>query len=174
MALLEKTMPEKAEYVISDEHYAALGQVAASWSLFEYTIDYCCWMVAGLRSDVGACFTSQIMGPAKKLDTLASLLNLYALPQVATALNKMGTTIRNLGDERNRALHDMWLADEETGEPHRFEISAKKTVTIKTIPVPTAALQDLSMRILKQHDAFDVVMDPVLAQLPTLPDTPEP
>ena len=165
-------MPEEKLNVISDAHYSAIGQVTASWALFEYNIDYSCWMVAGLRSNVGACFTAQIMGPAKKLDALASLLNIYELPKIATALNKMSTQIRNLGDERNRALHDMWLADEETGEPHRFEISAKKTVTIKSIPVSTAALHDLAIRILNQLGAFDAVMEPVLAQLPSLPDTP--
>ena len=166
-------MPEENINVISDEHYSALGKVAACWALFESGIDFQSWKMAGLPSDAGACFTAQIMGPAKKLDVLVSLLNLFEFSETATALNKMGDKIRGLGDERNRALHDMWLADEETGQPHRYEISARKTVKINTISVSTDQLLDLSVRILAQYDAFEAIMDGVVSPMRSSLERPQ-
>lgn len=160
-------MPDEELKVISDSHFAALGKVAASWAMLEYEIDYRCWKLAGLPSDLGACFTAQIMGPSKKLEVLTSLLNLFELSETASALNKMNGKIRGLGDERNRALHDMWLADETTGEPHRYEISAKKKVVFKAVPVPTSELHDLALRILAQHSAFEEIMDTVVSPVST-------
>lgn len=165
-------MTDDLEKVISDEHFSAIGKVAAAWALMEGAIDEHSLRIGGIYSDIGACLTSQIAGPSRKLDALISLLKLRGFTDQIRKLNEIAKDITGLGERRNRVIHDMWIADEKTGGPHRFEISARRALKIEMIPVSTEDVLKVASDILAKLEELDAVIKPIV--VPPLPSRGEP
>ena len=49
------------------EYYAAIGRVAAAWSHFETMMNLTIWELANVQQHLGACFTSQMIGPGPRI-----------------------------------------------------------------------------------------------------------
>jgi hypothetical protein len=47
-------------WLISDDHYSAIGRVAASWAALEAMVSSAIWQIGGIQDEIGACVTSQI------------------------------------------------------------------------------------------------------------------
>src|SRR5215207_91035 len=89
---------------VGDTHYAAIGRVAAGWAYFEAVIDTWLHQFAGLRPEVGVCFTGQMIGPGPRINAfIALVLHLGAHDRWVKPLNQFAERARLLGDKRNRA-----------------------------------------------------------------------
>jgi hypothetical protein len=148
---------EKREEPISeledlpDEHFEAIGRVAEAWAAVEMLIDTCCWELAGVRPNIAACFTAQVIGPGRKLDALISLVKVQGGGDaVIRSLNKFATKSQGLAERRNRVVHDVWLPSLEG--PQRYEVTAKKVLRIGFFTMATREINDL-LREIEAHFA---------------------
>jgi hypothetical protein len=129
-------------------HYAAIGRVAAAWSRFEFHLDGWNMTLADLPDGIGACFTAQVLGSRGRVDCFIALVrHLGASGKWNTQLEEFATEVVKLGEQRNRAVHDIWQLDNPS-EPHRLEVSAKRSVRIAILHVPTRWLLDLEAKII--------------------------
>jgi hypothetical protein len=133
-------------------HYAAVGRVAAAWSVFEGTIDHWAIINAGISAHVGICFTAQIMGASRKLDAYIALARLLGARESSIhSLMKITQRTYDYGEKRNRVVHDPWYF-EDASMPVRLEATAKKELRLLDVPVPTEEVSRLAA-IIEAHCA---------------------
>jgi hypothetical protein len=163
-----------AEWSVEQQHYAAIGRVAAAWSFFEATIDTASLELADLEGKVGVCFTAQIAGSARKLDAYIALAKLHGItPRMAKSLHKFATDTKALSEIRNRTVHDVWFFN-HPGIPERFEATAQKAVRLQYVPTSTESLLKLARDINDHCDKFSELSTQVLAPPQPSPDKPPP
>jgi hypothetical protein len=80
-------------------------------------------------------------------------------------INQFAEKTRGLGDKRNRAVHDSWNWDRETGSPYRLEISARKRIVMGPQPTSLSDMNKLVDQIADHIDAFEKVVAEVEKQL---------
>ena len=118
-------------------HYAAIGRVAASWSYFEGLIDSSSVKLASLDSQTGVCFTAQIFGSGRKLDTFIALARLRGISAgLVKDLHDFAKDARGLSSQRDRIIHDVWFFPHPAA-PVRLEATAVKVLRLVEIPVTT-------------------------------------
>jgi hypothetical protein len=146
-----------AQYLESekDTHYAAIGRVAAQWAEFEALVDGWALLFAGVTTEVGVCFTGQMIGPRPRLDAFIALARHFCpKSKHLKPLEDFAKDIVGLAEQRNRAVHDVWeLTDPQ--QPQRYEATAKKTVRVLKIHVPTSKLLRLVENIKNKRDEFN-------------------
>jgi hypothetical protein len=102
-------------WLISDDHYSAIGRVAASWAALEAMVSSAIWQIGGIQDDIGACVTSQIFTFDGKIKALISILEARGeLDKTISELNKFHEDARSVATFRNRTLHDPWIHDLNT------------------------------------------------------------
>jgi hypothetical protein len=138
-------------------HYSAIGRVAAAFARFESTVDYWLWEFSGVGSSVGVCFTGQMIGPRPRVDAFIALVKFFgAKRKWNTKFDELSKDATALGEQRNRAVHDVWdmtIPD----KPQRIEATAKKSVRYLMVHVPTEELLTLEVHIIDLNSRFDDV-----------------
>lgn len=103
-----------------------VGLIASAWSIFEIAIDSATINLAGIPEDYGLCFTSQVIGPARKIDAFIAVSKLRRATHLAKELEGFAKETTSLSERRNRVIHDPWHV--VSGSiPKRYEISARKS-----------------------------------------------
>jgi hypothetical protein len=133
-------LPADAEKVV--RHRAWIGQIAGLWAAFEHSIDSFAITLAGIPADVGYCFTSQVIGPARKLDAYIALAKLSGAEKFTKELNKFAEHATALAERRNRAIHDSWFIFDGHA-PFRMEITARRVLRNRIIPVSESEMEKL-------------------------------
>lgn len=158
--------------VIAFRHYAAIGQVAATWSRFEEAVDYWCMRLARLPPDEGTCFTDQVIGISRKLDCFFALAGLRKLPSLAPSrFEAFSKKVSGLTEQRNRAVHDVWHFAHDT-PPKRAESSAKKVLKRRMVEEDTATLHKTARNtqaLIQQFEAMAEEIDLLPAASPETP-----
>jgi hypothetical protein len=72
---------------------------------------------------------------------------------------------RGVGDKRNRAVHDSWNWNKETGQSYRLQISAQKRLVLGPQPMGTEELDALIDTISEHIDAFEKIVTEVERQV---------
>ena len=132
---------------VPDEHYAAIGKIAASWAIFEMLLDSSMTALAEIDDkEKAVCFTSQIARSARKLDAITALLRLSpeGLSKVKQ-INKIAETTRALAERRNRVVHDIWL--QEGDKLLRLEATARKILKFGPFHVDPSDMDKLQADI---------------------------
>ena len=144
-----------AEARLGNIHYAAIGRVAAAWAHFEALVDMWLHEFAGVDTEVGVCFTGQMIGARPRIDGFIALArHRGAARKWNKKLGELAKYAQALGEQRNRAVHDVWeLSDPMT--PHRLEATARQTVRVLPVHVPTQDLLDLGSHIAQLEQRFD-------------------
>ena len=156
------------------KYLAAIGEVAAMWSLFEAIIDTQSIKLVKLDPHAGVCFTAQIAGSARKLDAYISLAHLLKIPEALhNDLKAFAGSVYDLGEKRNRIVHDVWVFDQFM-QAKRLQSTAKKTVVIKEVPVSDKEILDVSKQIEKFIRRFEVLSKQVHSHEKGQPDTAPP
>ncbi len=76
-------------------HYSAIGQIAVKWAFLENEIDSACAALADVSPVTAICFTSQVIGPVRKLDALCAIVNELEVPKpLKRRLTKLHELIR--------------------------------------------------------------------------------
>lgn len=132
----------------TDEHYAAIGRVAAHWSYFEWFVDRSAIELCGQNELFVSCFTSQITGHARKLDAYISVARLVGVSDsLASNLCKFSQKVARVAEQRNRAIHDVWLLISPKEKAARYEITARKKLRAELVMMPTAQVLNLAHEI---------------------------
>jgi hypothetical protein len=158
---------------LAHQHYAAIGRVAAMWARFEVTIDL--WLIefAGVPPEVGICFTGQLLGPRARVDAFMALArHLGAADRFNKPLEKLATAVQGLGEQRNRAVHDVWEL-QDAAEPLRLERTAKRKLRALAVHVPTKELHKLEWQISRLDMEFAVLAAQIWHQLHASPGKPQ-
>jgi hypothetical protein len=140
---------------VNNEHYAAIGLVAARWAYFEAVVDT--WISAFIRRppEVTVCLTAQMIGPRPRLDAFIALARfLGAEEKRIKVLTKLAEKARGLGEFRNRAVHDVWDLSQPT-TPRRLEATAQKMLRLLKVHEPTNELLGLAAKIDQLTSRFD-------------------
>lgn len=155
---------------LSVDHYCALGMVTANWGALEAMVSSSIWQIGEIPDEIGICLTSQIYTLDGKLKALVTLLSVRGnFENVISKLNKFHEKLRGVSSARNRATHDPWVGDENTGVPHRLQATAEKTLVFEHKPVPTSQLYELARAISEKIDEFDEIIRPAILRFPPLP-----
>jgi hypothetical protein len=150
---------------LSDRHFSAIGNVAGWWAYFELLIDTWLWDFAGVDEKIGVCFTGQMIGPRPRLDAFISLVrHLGCKAQWNTILEELAKDATGLAEQRNRAVHDVWYVTDPT-QPHRQEATAKRSVRLLKVHVPTDELDRLVDNINRLINRFDDIASDIQVEL---------
>lgn len=153
-------MPKTLNHDVGQPTFAAIGRVASAWSQFEYLLDASIWNLAKVDANAGACITSQLFGPARRLDAIVALAALNKTDDsTISKLNKLAKRALDLADKRNRAVHDTWAIVD--GDLARLHVSARRRLKHHRIPETRKALITLHNQIVElTNDYFQLMLDP--------------
>jgi hypothetical protein len=92
--------PEFKPYLV------AIGKLATTWAMFEFTLNDIIWELANLSPKAGTCLTAQLIGPGPRFRCLVALLTLRgSSPRVIKIANSISSKADDLGRQRNRYVH---------------------------------------------------------------------
>lgn len=83
-----------------------------------------------------ACVTAQLIGPAKRMDALLALFRYReGSGDLCKSLKSFQGRLQQLGEDRNRVVHDPLCVKIETGEVHKLLTTAKGELKFSFEPV---------------------------------------
>jgi hypothetical protein len=131
------------------EHAAALGQVAASWSIVEA---YCGQIIRCMYDTDGAAGHALVteMPLLLRMSIIGTLINLTRDAQLAEHWEGICPVMNTLRSQRNDAIHAQWEAQDEQAIIIRTK--AKGRLIIRWEPVPVEELIELDGRIMELVD----------------------
>ena len=149
------------------QHYATIGQIAASWAGFEWFIDVYALALGRIPVEAGLCLTSQISGSARKLDAYIAIACLRGADEkLVGELNKFAQNTKALAERRNRVVHDPWMVATGKGVSHRLETTARKKLRYGYVAVPNSEMLKLflditnhNMQFLELHEQIKAAVD---------------
>lgn len=118
------------------QHFAAIGQVAATSALLETFLDTLALELADITSEAGLCFTAQIAGSARKMDAYIAVARFRGAKKIVPDLEKFAKVTAALAERRNRIVHDPWSV-EQGQTPERMEVTARRILRSQMVPVST-------------------------------------
>jgi hypothetical protein len=155
---------------ISDDHYSAIGRVAASWAALEAMVCSAIWQIGEIQDDIGACMTSQIFTFDGKIKALLSILEVRGgLNKTISQINKFHEAARDVATFRNRTLHDPWVHDLNTNTPHRLQITADKKPIMEYKPEHTENLLEKAEKTAKLIERLNEILKPAIERFLALP-----
>ena len=135
---------------VPQEYYAAIGRIADGWAYFEVLINHAIWELANVEQHAGACITAHIGAPIARFKALVSLLKYRGCNDAhIKSLNSLSGTADELGQKRNRIIHDVSAVSAKTGEFTQLRITADRTLVFQPTPVPMSELTQVAERISK-------------------------
>jgi hypothetical protein len=123
---------------LTDDHpcYALVGRIAAEQARIEHLLDGIIANLADLDEATAACVTGQMVGMFPRYSALFQLAHQCNMPpkikeEVSNLRNRSG----DIGEKRNRAVHDPWLEEIGSGSPYQHKGKAKANVAYGPAPV---------------------------------------
>ena len=132
---------------LPDDHpcYALIGLIASECARIEHFLDATIFELLGLQSEakMGACVTGQMLGMYPRYMALHQLAIERGIPKPLQAeIKRLIETSNDVANRRNRAVHDAWMEDMQSKEPHQFRTKAKKEPAYGPHPSPLEKLQE--------------------------------
>ena len=130
---------------LRDDHpcYALVGMIAAETARIERLIDQSICNIAEIGLTVGASITGQMIGPTPRFNALHQLAtNKGMSAEILKRIKRTSGHANTHFERRNRAVHDSWLEDTDTGATHQYRGKAKSDPTYGPIPVSEQELKD--------------------------------
>ena len=142
------TTSPKTSTDVKKEHSQAIGDLVTAWSTLESLIHVFLWRLSGVKFEIGACITAQIVSTNGKLDALQSLLEFRNCPSATLKeIKSICGKILEISNERNRQAHDPWMVDETALTVLRHEITAKKKLGYGWKIVDTTSLRKTTLKV---------------------------
>ncbi len=152
---------------IKPDHAAAIGYVAAHWSMVEQQLAFIIYEMLHLHTILGWATTAELT-TLRRINTISAFVNLTGEKAWIDAWADIAVTLDDLRNRRNDAVHSLW---EPVGPGHfRMRIKAKGRLSIKQGPVTTPVLSALADEILdllerlgeftftiSAHDAWKII-----------------
>lgn len=116
---------------LPDDHpcYALIGLITSECARVEHFLDAAIFDFIGLQSDakLGACVMGQMVGMYPRYQALRQLALERGAPKpIITEIERQVAVSSNIADKRARAVHDAWMEDMFSKEPHQFRTKSKK------------------------------------------------
>jgi hypothetical protein len=135
-------------------HFTAVGVVACEWAGFELILDQSIIEMGRIPEDSGMCLTSQIAGPARKLDAYIALVRLRGGVAFLKELEAFAKDTTALSERRNRVVHDPWLQFTEGGVASRLETTARRILRHRFVETTRGELVRLCDDIASHANRF--------------------
>lgn len=159
---------EDSSSVLPVEYYAALGRVAAAWAELELEMNLTIWELANIQQRLGACLTSQMIGPGPRIRALAALVEQRgASKEVLSELNKLSRDIDSAAGQRNRLVHDPHLLKEQSGTLHRLQITADRKLQFQFVSSEIEDIRAVEAKIVAVTGQYRAWASRMLRALPT-------
>jgi hypothetical protein len=163
--------PADGIFHATKELYAAVGAVASAWAFLEGQIDLAAIRLAGLsNSNLGLCFTAQVIGSARKLDAYIAVAKERGSAKFSSRLEAFVRSTSALAERRNRIVHDMWIV-RSPDMIGRYEITARRKLRSVVVSVTAADVLRCFSDICDQLEAFRDLDAQIRAEVGTLPGT---
>jgi hypothetical protein len=156
-----------AEEGVVAKHMSYVGMVATAWAELEITIDLSATRVARIPYDVGVCFTAQVLGSNRKLDAYIAIVRLRGVKRFNGDLELFAKDTATLAERRNRVVHDPWIII-GNAPPSRFEATARRSLRLQYVEMPTEDVLKLGDEILDHTDRFRRLHEKIMAAGGTL------
>jgi hypothetical protein len=121
---IHKPLPEDSPF------YAIVGRVASEWSHLEHILDLTILDLTGLRPELAACVTSQILGVGPRCKAISSLLLSQSYDKkLAKGFRSLAGDSYSVADWRARFVHDPWyLKIDHAGEQTATQFRAMPSI----------------------------------------------
>jgi hypothetical protein len=134
---------------IKPDHAAAIGYVAAHWSLVEEHLAFIIYSLLGLQAIPGHAVTAEL-STLQRISTISAFVSLTGNQAWIDTWDDITKTLDNLRNRRNDAVHSTWRV---VGPEHwHMRVKAKGRVSIKQGAISTTSLMSLSNEILDLED----------------------
>jgi hypothetical protein len=143
-------IPDDTFSLLDDKHphYTAVGLVASLWALLESTIDGAIAYLANTDEQSMACVTAQLIGPARRMDALIALfLHREGSEALRKELKNFQGRAQQLGEDRNRVIHDALVKGKTTGTIYKSLITAKGQLQYGFVPVDIKEIEKVASDI---------------------------
>ena len=132
---------------LPDDHpcYSLVGLIVSECARVEHFLDAAIFDFIGLQSDakLGACVMGQMVGMYPRYQALRHLaLERGAPKSIITEIERQLAFSGNIADKRARAVHDAWMEDMFSKEPHQFRTKSKKVTDYGPHPMTIDSLKD--------------------------------
>jgi len=157
---------------LPDDHpcYRLIGLVAAEAARIERLIDQAICNVADVDLRVGACLTGQMIGPNPRFNALLQLAKNRGMSvAICKRIATLGGHASGYFERRNRVVHDSWLEDQATGEPHQFRGKPKKQESFGPVPASEAFLASELAAIRKHREDVTELVGAIWTELQPSP-----
>ena len=115
----------------------------------------------------GVCLTSQVIGPAQKLDAFVALVKLGGGDaRFLKEISKFSSKVFRLAEIRNRVVHDSWIIFGDGDVPHRYEATARREAGLGLVAMPTSDLLNTLEEIEDLWSSFLDLTDAAVALVP--------
>lgn len=153
---------------LRDDHpcYRLVGLIAAEAARIERMIDQSICNVANIDLKVGASITGQMIGPTPRFNALLQLSNERGVSStIMKRIKTMSGRASGHFERRNRAVHDPWMEDADSGETHQFRGKAKADPTFGPTPVSEQELKNILTELRKHRDEVSQLTSDIWTEL---------
>lgn len=147
MIVLTGKVSAQAFRPLPDDHpvYALIGLITSECVRIEHFLDATIFEFASLSSHarLGTCITGQMVGMYPRYMALHQLaLERQAPKPIQSEIKKLIEASHDVATRRNRVIHDAWMEDVDSKEPHQFRTKAKKETAYGPQPAPIDKLRE--------------------------------
>jgi len=153
--------------------FELIGRVTSDWAGLEYLINECIWALALVPRPLGACITAQIFNTDGRIRALLALLKLRQADQrIIDAVNVFSEEMRGPSERRNRIVHDVWSAHEDTGAIFKMEITARNKLKFELQEIDIETIKADVKTVFDCVKKFLGIRNLIFSSLPSLPSIP--
>ncbi len=150
--------------------YADIGRVAAQWAQLEHILDLTIWDLASIAPERGACITGQVMGARPRFQAIIALcMSCNLKKQIIDSTRELMNKTLNVGEDRNRMVHDAWYMELPSGKTFQFRTMPRKNPTYGLNEIDHSKLVELIARIKRRVDSAYKLRSDILGEIQSSP-----
>ena len=151
---------------VDDPHYTIIGRVASQWAVLEAQIDGTIAYLADCSEAQMTCVTAQLIGPAKRMDALIALFTYRnGSKELRKKLKAFQGRLQQLGEDRNRVVHDPLILHDDTGQVRKLLATAKGELKYSFEPVSKEQMNSVAESIRNYGQEFIELKKSIQAEI---------
>jgi hypothetical protein len=151
--------------------YILIGKIASLWGAVEQIIDDMIWTLADVQHDKGACITSQLQSLYPRFKALSALVEMHGgEAKVLKGIEKTSGIGVNIGQQRNRAVHDPISYNPISKRVSVHRITADKRLVMELTPIDESDYRKTLEEISAYYDRIMQLRTTIYTALPSFCD----
>ncbi len=136
------------------------------WATLESSIDGTIAKLAETDDQTMSCITAQLIGPARRMDALLALFLLKGGSEnVKKELKSFQGRLQQLGEDRNRVVHDPLIMGKKTGRVYKGLITAKGQLKFSLEEASLSGMRKTASDIKAMGDEFTALKAKIFSDL---------